>query len=236
MSNLKTDESHVRMLFSLQQKILDGLEYLEENRRELAIWGIPPFGDHLVQFHDDFAPSLKIKKLIYAEMDLVAKDFDQILGHWRSLKSQIDRHLDLLIQFRVLDQQELALRQSDIAARQQALAVEEAKTARAQAQSVSIFTFITVVFLPLGFFTSYFGIHLNDVKENDLTTGFFWSISAPSSVIIIAVAVLAARWAGLRNEKTSDLENASVLSHTGTEIWLERPLRLLPGCTKKKEI
>lgn len=223
------------MFFGLQQKILDGLEYLEENRRELRIWGIPPFGDHLIQFHHDFAPSSKLKELICAEMDLVAVDFDQILGHWRSLKSQIDRHLDLLIQFRVLDQQELAVRQSDMAARAQILAADEARTARAQAKSVSIFTFITVVFVPLGFFTSYFGIHLTDINENDLTSNFFWSVSAPSSITIIAIAVLVARWAGLRNKETSDLENAGVSSERGTEIWLGRLLRLLPGCTKERK-
>lgn len=224
------------MFFGLQQKILDGLEYLEENRRELRIWGIPPFGDHFTQFHHDFAPSSKVKDLICAEMDLVAEDFDQILGHWRSLKSQVDRHLDLLIQFRVLDQQELAVRQSNLAARQQILAVDEARIARAQAKSVSIFTFITVIFVPLGFFTSYFGIHLADVNENDLTSSFFWSISAPSSVMIIAIAVLAARWAGLRNKGTSDLEKAGLPSETGTGFWLWRRLRLYPGCkTEKKE-
>lgn len=61
------------------------------------------FGDHSIQFQHDFAPSSKIKDLICAEMDLVGEDFDQTLGHLRSLKSQVGRHLDLLIQFRVLD-------------------------------------------------------------------------------------------------------------------------------------
>lgn len=47
--------------------------------------------------------------MICAETDLVAEDFDQFLGHWRSLKNQVDRHIDFLIPFRVLDQQELGL-------------------------------------------------------------------------------------------------------------------------------
>ena len=68
----------------------------------------------------DFAPSSKLE-MISVETDLVAEDFDQLLGHWRSLKSQVDRHADFLIPFRVLDQQELALCQSDMAARRQIL-------------------------------------------------------------------------------------------------------------------
>lgn len=52
---------------------------------------------------------------------MVAENFDQFLGHWRSLKGQVDRHVDFWIGFPVLDQQELARCQSDTAVRQQIL-------------------------------------------------------------------------------------------------------------------
>jgi hypothetical protein len=42
-------------------------------------------------------------------MDLVEKDFNSIIRHSGALKSKVDRHLDVLLQFRVLEQQELAI-------------------------------------------------------------------------------------------------------------------------------
>ncbi len=97
--NLAPDRMHVEVIFNLQQAVLEGLEYLEENQRELPIWGIPPFESHQVTFHPDFGPTKTISGLIQNEMDLVEKDFNNIIRHWRSLKSKVDRHLDVLLQF-----------------------------------------------------------------------------------------------------------------------------------------
>jgi hypothetical protein len=58
------DGKHVELIFNLQQAILDGLEYLEENQRELPIWGIPPFENHQVNFHPDHTSSKTICDLI----------------------------------------------------------------------------------------------------------------------------------------------------------------------------
>jgi len=120
------DRKHVEVMFNLQQAVLDGLEYLEENQRELPIWGIPPFENHQVNFHPEHTPSRVICSLIQHEMDLVDKDFKSIIHHWGALKSKVDRYLDVLLQFRVLEQQELAIDQRNMATRQQNLAVEEA--------------------------------------------------------------------------------------------------------------
>lgn len=84
------------MIFNIQQRVIDGLEYLEENQRELVIWGIPLFGNHQVEFHPDYTPSLEVCNLINLEMDLVEKDFQTTISHWRSLKSMVDRHLDVV--------------------------------------------------------------------------------------------------------------------------------------------
>ncbi len=188
--NRTTDRESVEIIFNLQQAVLDGLEYLEENQRELPIWGIPPFENHQVNFHPDHNPSQTIRDLIQYEMNLVKKDFDSITHHWRSLKSKVDRHLDVLLQFRVLEQQELAIEQRAIASQQQNLAVEEAKSSRVQARSVVIFTALTIIFLPLSFFTSYFGIGLTDVPGID--SKFFWTITGPisGSIVLLVFAVV----------------------------------------------
>jgi Mg2+ and Co2+ transporter CorA len=190
--NRNTDRAHVELIFNLQQTVLDGLEYLEENQRELPIWGIPPFNNHQVIFHPDHAPPAHIRALIQHEMDLIDRDFDAIIHHWRSLKSKVDRHLDVLLQFRVLEQQELAISQRDLSTKQQKLAIEDAKSTRVQSRSVMIFTALTIIFLPLSFFTSYFGMNLTDLAKANYDSKFFWSVSGPiSGAIIIAVFAIA---------------------------------------------
>jgi hypothetical protein len=183
--NRAVDRKHVEVIFNLQQAVLDGLEYLEENQRELPIWGIPPFESHQVNFHPDHTPSGNICGLIQREMDLVERDFKSIIRHWGALKSKVDRHLDVLLQFRVLEQQELAIEQGNLATQQQNMAVEEAKRSGMQARSILVFTALTIVFLPLSFFTSYFAMDLTDISR--ISSRAFWTITAPITVGIIAI-------------------------------------------------
>jgi Mg2+ and Co2+ transporter CorA len=184
-NNRSTDREHVELIFNLQQTVLDGLEYLEENKRELPIWGIPPFDNHQVCFHPEHTPPPKIRDLIQDEMDLVDKDFDKIIGHWKSLRSKVDRYLDVLLQFRVLEQQELAVSQNHLATKQQSLAIDEARSSRVQSRSVIIFTAITIIFLPLSFFTSYFGMNLTNSR-------YFWIVAGPASggIVIVIFAIV----------------------------------------------
>ena len=183
-----TDREHVELIFNLQQTVLDGLEYLEENKRELPIWGIPPFDNHQVCFHPEHTPPQNIRNLIQDEIELVDKDFDKIIGHWKLLRSKVDRYLDVLLQFRVLEQQELAVSQSHLAAQQQRLAIDEARSSRVQSRSVIIFTAITIIFLPLSFFTSYYGMNLTDIISTAHTSRYFWMIAGPvSGSIVIAI-------------------------------------------------
>jgi hypothetical protein len=184
------DRKHVELIFNLQQAVLDGLEYLEENKRELPIWGIPPFENHQVHFHPDHSPSKAMRGLIQQQMDLVDKDFNSIIHHWGTLKSKVDRHLDVLLQFRVLEQQELAIDQRNMATKQQNMAVEEAKRSGMQARSILVFTALTIVFLPLTFFTSYFGMGLSDLSN--FNSKFFWKVTGPisTSIIVIIFAIV----------------------------------------------
>ena len=173
MGNRGTDREHVELIFNLQQAVLDGLEYLEENKRELPIWGIPPFDNHQVCFHPKHTPPPEIRKLIQDEMDLVDKDFDKIIGHWKLLRSKVDRYLDILLQFRVLEQQELTVSQSHLATQQRSLAIDEVRSSRIKLRSVMIFTAITIIFLPLSFFTSYFGMNLTDTVNTAHSSKYF---------------------------------------------------------------
>lgn len=208
--NRNTDREHVEVIFNLQQTVLDGLEYLEENKRELPIWGIPPFDNHQVCFHPEHTPPSSIRALIQHEMDVVDKDFDKVIDHWKSLQRKVDRHLDVLLQFRVLEQQELAISQRDMATQQQTLAMEEAKSSRVQSRSVMIFTAITIIFLPLSFFTSYFGMNLTDISKTRHDSKYFWLIAGPTSGSIVIAIFAIAKCLAIANKTPFDLEKANV--------------------------
>ena len=215
---------HVELLFSLQQAVLEGLEYLEENKRELPIWGIPPFGNHQVCFHPDYNPPPKIRDLIQDEMNLVDKDFDTIIAHWQSLKSKVDRYLDVLLQFRVLEQQELTVSQSHLATQQQTLAIDEARSSRAQSRSVFIFTAITIIFLPLSFFTSYFGMNLTDIAKTVHTSTYFWKTAGPISGITVIAILVIMKFLNVMKDPVLDEEKVTVSSWAteSERSWLSR--------------
>ena len=61
-----------------------------------------------------------------------------------------------------------------------ALAVEGRNTA------ILVFTFVTIIFLPLSFFTSYFGMNLRELSEDDRTEGYFWAICGCITVLIVS--------------------------------------------------
>lgn len=203
---------HVETLFSLQQAVLEGLEYLEENKRELPIWGIPPFDNHQVCFHPDHTPPPVIRDLIQDEMNLVDKDFSTIIRHWQSLERKVNRYLDVLLQFRVLEQQELTVSQSHLATQQQSLAIDEARSSRVQSRSVFIFTTITIIFLPLSFFTSYFGMNLTDIARTVHTSTYFWKTAGPVSAIIVIAIFVIVKFLQVVKDPVLDEEKATTSS------------------------
>jgi hypothetical protein len=108
----------------------------------------------------------------------------------------------------VLDQQELAVKQRDMAAL-------EAKNSRLQSRSIMVFTTITVVFLPLCFLTSYFGMNVTDILGGGHDSKFFWMISGPISVCVILGGLAAARF--MTSAKGSDVEAGVDLA--GEHFW-----------------
>ncbi len=59
-----------------------------------------------------------------------------------------------------------------------------------QNKAVFIFTAVTIVFLPLSFFTSYFGMNLAGVRDSDYTEAYFWKVCGSVSFCIVLVVVL----------------------------------------------
>lgn len=61
--------------------------------------------------------------------------------------------------------------------------------ADSQNKAVLLFTGVTVVFLPLSFFTSYFGMNLRGVADTDKDESYFWSVCGSIAFVMVLVLV-----------------------------------------------
>jgi hypothetical protein len=73
-------------------------------------------------------------------------------------------------------------------------AKKEAQAATTQGRAVMLFTIITVIFLPLSFFTSYYGQNVKELTgdENNPSTWDLWRVAMPITIVVIVVALLIA--------------------------------------------
>ncbi|MCJ1397255.1 hypothetical protein MMC11_000447 [Xylographa trunciseda] len=114
-------------------------------------------------------------------------------NHYNSLKRLQERARESQALLFQLSNIETARHQSQLArkmAQETTLQVALARKAERQNKAILIFTIITVVFLPLSFFTSYFGMNTSDVREMDGGQGLFWAVAGPLSFAVIALAMI----------------------------------------------
>jgi Mg2+ and Co2+ transporter CorA len=57
-----------------------------------------------------------------------------------------------------------------------------------QEKAIFLFTFITVVFTPLTFVTSFFGMNTVDIRDMDNSQSTFWAAAIPVTTIIVTVS------------------------------------------------
>jgi len=55
-----------------------------------------------------------------------------------------------------------------------------------------VFTIVTVIFLPLSFFTSYYGMNLNDIVNTAKNQGYFWKVCGTATFAIVLLTALSA--------------------------------------------
>lgn len=53
--------------------------------------------------------------------------------------------------------------------------------------AITIFTIVTVVFLPLSFITSYLGMNSVDIRNGTFHQSLFWAIALPSTAFLIFI-------------------------------------------------
>lgn len=67
---------------------------------------------------------------------------------------------------------------------------ELAILAESNNKAILVFTAVTIVFLPLSFFTSYFGMNLQGVVNTTKTESYFWAICGSIAILIISFTFL----------------------------------------------
>jgi Mg2+ and Co2+ transporter CorA len=81
-----------------------------------------------------------------------------------------------------------------------------------QNKAIFVFTGVTIVFLPLSFFTSYYGMNLKGILNSSRTEADFWKICGSSAFVIILIVCLYAFryhirqiiWASLQEKRVDD--------------------------------
>ncbi|KAL8705938.1 MAG: hypothetical protein Q9201_000993 [Fulgogasparrea decipioides] len=98
--------------------------------------------------------------------------------------------MEALFQLRSIEQNELAI------------------VSDSQNKAVLIFTGVTIVFLPLSFFTSYYGMNLSNIANTDKTEEYFWKLCGSIAFFIVLFVTLGASrhylkqlWKGRRRVK-----------------------------------
>lgn len=77
-----------------------------------------------------------------------------------------------LFQLRTIEQNELAI------------------IAESNNKAILVFTVVTIIFLPLSFFTSYFGMNLRGIADTDRTERYFWAVCGSVTIFVVSLTVL----------------------------------------------
>jgi len=56
-----------------------------------------------------------------------------------------------------------------------------------QQKAIVVFTTVTIIFLPLSFFTSYFGMNLKGIADTDKEEGYFWKVGGSVSLAVVFI-------------------------------------------------
>lgn len=92
-------------------------------------------------------------------------------------------------------------------------------------KAILVFTVVTIVFLPLNFVSSFFGMNVRDIRDMSQTQSLFWAVAVCVTVGVVAASVLLAfsggdiidkmlMWRDARREK--QLSTTTVLRQTLT--------------------
>lgn len=61
-----------------------------------------------------------------------------------------------------------------------------------QNKAILVFTGVTIVFLPLSFFTSYYGMNLAGIVNTAKTETYFWTVCGTAAILIVLLVAFGA--------------------------------------------
>ncbi|KAF5005374.1 hypothetical protein FDECE_8186 [Fusarium decemcellulare] len=151
----------------------------------------------------DILPDDKFNSLKETLKNLVTKDIEGYMKQVKRMTEDARRTKDGLMDLLDLQQKEESLKEAHYSNQQADAAREQADETEAQSQILLLFTIVTIVFLPLSFFTSYYGmnvVELTGEKENTNQVAV-WRVMGPISGAIIVGLLLAAFFMYQRTRK-----------------------------------
>lgn len=57
-------------------------------------------------------------------------------------------------------------------------------------RAILVFTIVTIVFLPLSLFTSYFGMNLKGIADTGRTERYFWAVCGSVTTFIVGLTII----------------------------------------------
>ncbi|KAG8529085.1 uncharacterized protein KY384_005720 [Bacidia gigantensis] len=107
----------------------------------------------------------KMIELAISDLQVARKQFSKLVEDLRT-------NLNIGFQLRTISQNEATL------------------LAESNNRAILVFTLVTIIFLPLSFFTSYYGMNLPDVAKTDKTQAWFWKVCGTSTFGIVGLTIL----------------------------------------------
>ncbi|KAI4198731.1 MAG: hypothetical protein LQ350_005115 [Teloschistes chrysophthalmus] len=94
--------------------------------------------------------------------------YDQLPVISKDLRSS----LDVIFQLKTIEQNELAI------------------LAESNNKAILAFTIVTIIFLPLSFFSGYFGMNLQGVVNTERTERYFWAVCGTATVCVVSATII----------------------------------------------
>ena len=82
-----------------------------------------------------------------------------------------------------------------------------------QEGAILIFTIVTIIFLPLSFVSSFFGMNTSDIRDMSRPQWAFWASAIPLTLIVLGVSFFVAR----------KIEPLKDLGHSLSDRWRTKP-------------
>ncbi|KAH6885412.1 hypothetical protein B0T10DRAFT_577100 [Thelonectria olida] len=125
---------------------------------------------------------------------LVTEDIESYKREVKRMTDDARRTKESLMDLLDLQQKEESLKEAHYANEQADAARDQADETEAQSQILLLFTIVTIVFLPLSFFTSYYGMNVVELtgEQGNTNQGAVWRVMGPSSAGIIVALLIAA--------------------------------------------